>query len=441
MSGQHLRQEIKTSLKLTASMTQSIKTLQLSSQELDAYISNELQENPFLIKEEPEEEIGKLYDKRISTKNRETSLDYDFISNIESKISLKEHLLMQISTVIADPNEKLIGGYITDLLDENGYLHTQSLEIAEHLKIPEKMVEDIILQLQKLDPSGVYARGLSECLKIQLQEQGAYNQIFSLIMDNLQLVANGENQKLAKICKIEASEMISYIRCLKKLEPKPGRNFSPEIVNFKIPDVKIMVSDKGELVIISNKESMPALYANKEYYKEIKNKITKIEEQNLTSDMMKNATNIAKAVEMRSKTIILVAEALAKEQEEFFRRGVLYLKPLTLAKIAEMTGHNESTISRATSNKYIETPYGVLEMKYFFSSGVRSKYSKEEVSSHKVKELIKTLIDDEDKARPMSDDELAIMLKQFNIIIARRTIAKYREAIKIPTSSKRKIKN
>ncbi len=441
MSGQHLRQEVKTSLKLTASMTQSIKTLQLSSEELDAYISQELQENPFLIKEEIQNEESNLYDKRISTKNRETHINYDFISNIESEINLKEHLLMQIATTIHKPQEKLIASYITDLLDENGYLHTSSLEIASQLKIPEKLVENIISQLQKLDPTGVYARSLSECLKIQLIEQNSYNQILSLILDNLQLVASGEIQKLARICKIDAKEITNYISQIKKLEPKPGRNFSREIVNVKIPDVKISLSNAGELVISSNKEAMPVLYANKNYYKEIKDKIIKSEEQDTTSEMIKKATNVARAVEQRSKTIILVAEALAKEQEEFFKRGVLYLKPLTLAKIAEITGHNESTISRATSNKYIETPYGVLEMKYFFSSGVKSKYSKEEVSSHKVKELIKTLIDDEDKKNPMSDDELAIMLKQFNIIVARRTIAKYREAIKIPTSSKRKVKN
>ena len=440
MSGQYLQQDLKTSLKLTASMTQSIKTLQLSAQELDSYIAKELEENPFLIKEEPEED-NKLYDRKITTKHREQSIHYDFIANLESKQNLKEYLLLQISSIIHDLKTRFIANYITDLLDDNGYLYATNLEISDYLKISEDIIEKTIIKLQRLEPAGVYARNLSESLKIQLEDKGIYTDSYAQILSNLELVASNETQKLAKICKLSIEDTLKYIQQIKKLEPKPGRNFSLELVNIKIPDVKIFISSSGSIEVCSNKDSMPVILVNKEYYNEIKTKLQKQEDKNLTSEMAKSAGNLVRAVEMRSKTIILVASAIAKEQEDFFKRGVLYLKPLTLGRIAQITGYNESTISRATSNKYIETPFGVIEMKYFFSSGVKSKYSKEEVSSHKVKELIKTLINDEDKQNPTSDDELAIMLKQFNIIIARRTVAKYRESIKIPTSTKRKIKD
>jgi RNA polymerase sigma-54 factor len=199
------------------------------------------------------------------------------------------------------------------------------------------------------------------------------------------------------------------------------------------------LDENGEVFASSNREVNPVVVVNKEYYARMSEKLSVENDKNLISEMYRSANNVAKSVEMRAKTILIVANAISKEQEEFFKRGIMYLKPLTLSRIAEITGYDESTISRATSNKYASTPYGVLDMKYFFSSGVKSKYSKEEVSSHKVKEIIKTLINDEDKRAPLSDEEIATQLRQFNIIAARRTVAKYREAIKIPPSSKRRL--
>lgn len=430
-----LQQDIKTSLKLNLAITQSIKTLQLSSQELEQYIENQILENPFLAKEEIEEEKQTYYPKE-RAKNLHS--DYNEISNIESEISLKEHIIRQIPYVI-DKTNIIIAEYLTDFLDESGYLKLDLNEASQILKVELNLLEQILSHLQSLDPSGIFARSLQECLKIQLKDKGIYNLSWQKLLDNLDLVATKNIHKLSKLLKTDIQATNNMIDAIKKLEPKPARNFCTKNISIKIPDIHILLDEKGEIIVYSNKDLNPKLSVNKDYYTQVAQKISSENDKNLISEMYKNASNVSKSVEMRGKTILAVAKAISKEQEEFFKRGIMYLKPLTLSKIASITGYDESTISRATSNKYAATPYGVLEMKYFFSSGVKSKYSKDEVSSHKVKELIKTIINDEDKTSPLSDDEIALLLKQFNVIAARRTVAKYREAIKIPSSSKRRI--
>jgi RNA polymerase sigma-54 factor len=436
MSSQQIRQDLKTSLRLNSALTQSIKTLQLSSQELEDYIEVQILENPFLSKEDNEEEIENLYDKRVSSKNYEGN--FDEISNIESEISLKEHVLRQIPYVIEEDN-LLIAQYLTDFLDDNGYLKLDLKDASKILKVELELLENILEQLQMLDPSGVFARSLEECIKIQLQDKNIYSDTHKVILEHINIIATGDIQKLTKLAKLDIESTRKIVQDIKLVEPKPGRNFCPKNVAVKIPDVYIRLDENGEVFASSNREVNPVVVVNKEYYARMSEKLSVENDKNLISEMYRSANNVAKSVEMRAKTILIVANAISKEQEEFFKRGIMYLKPLTLSRIAEITGYDESTISRATSNKYASTPYGVLDMKYFFSSGVKSKYSKEEVSSHKVKEIIKTLINDEDKRAPLSDEEIATQLRQFNIIAARRTVAKYREAIKIPPSSKRRL--
>lgn len=440
MTTQNLRQEIKQSLKLNANLTQSIKALQLSSEELEEFIEEKILENPFLERSDTtiieENNYTNISEGRANTRNYESSND-DSFKFIESKISLKDHVLSQINSIFDNEVDLIIARFLTDYLADNGYLIIDKDEISKFLKIDQNKLQNIIAKLQTLDPSGIFAENLTECMNIQLIDKNLFDDKFQKITENLELIASGELQKLVKLTSLTKEALIERINIIKKLDPKPGRNFSNELIIPKTPDVEIKISEENQLVISTTKSAYRTVRISNEYNNA---EITKVKEEDkkYISEKMKEANTIVKSVEMRKKTIIKVAEVLIKEQEDFFKRGVMYLKPLTLAKVAEAIGHDESTVSRATSNKYIETPYGIMDMKFFFSSGVKSKYSSSDVSSTKVKEIIKSLIQDEDHSKPLSDDDISAMLKNLSIIAARRTVAKYRDALKIPTSQKRK---
>ncbi|NDB83177.1 MAG: RNA polymerase sigma-54 factor [Alphaproteobacteria bacterium] len=310
--------------------------------------------------------------------------------------------------------------------------------IAEMIKISIPKLESILEKLHQLEPVGIYARNLEECLSLQLKDKNIFDDTIKILLSRLDLLASMDIKSLIKITSCSKEKILTYIQIIKTLEPKPGRNFAYDKVSVKIPDAYIFVGESGDITVRSNNEAIPGIKIDEEFYRDVKSKVTRPEDKEYTSNMIQSAISLIKSLEMRGKTIVLVASAIAKEQEEFFRRGVLYLRPLTLSRIACITGYNESTISRATVNKYVSTPYGVLEMKYFFSSGVKSKYSEEGVSSQKVRELIKSIIMQESKDNPLSDQDIAQELKRLNVLIARRTVTKYRESIDIPPRKDRK---
>ncbi|MDX1916570.1 MAG: RNA polymerase factor sigma-54 [Rickettsiaceae bacterium] len=442
MAKQQLGPAIKTNLKLNSALSQSLKALQLPSIDLEDFIKQQIVENPFLIKESNEEkdqeEIFSNINMNFRQKNVPSNEDHDFLSNLPYEESLKEFLYKQIVMHFSSINHRIIAECLTDYLNDDGYLEDSLENISEILKISTQELEFMLAQLQDLEPPGIFARNLKECLMLQLREKNLLNITMDILLSNLDLVASMDIKKLVKITGSSKEEIISLIQVIKTLEPKPGRNFSMDKVYTKIPDVFIYVNGAGEIIVKSSHDSIPNLKVDQIFYDHIKQKCIKSEEKEYANKMMQSAVNLVKSLEMRGKTIALVASAIAKEQSEFFKRGVLYLRPLTLSKIAEITGYNESTISRATNNKYVGTVYGVLEMKYFFSSEVRSKYSKEGVSSQKVKELIKNIIAQESQESPLSDEEIVKSLQQFNILIARRTVTKYRESINIPSKKDRK---
>ncbi len=442
MTKQQLSTEIKIGLKMNHSVSQSLKALQLSSIALEEFIDNQVLENPFLIKEIKSEYIN--YDTVGSSdysgryRSNNDMKNFDFSNNLEHVESLKQYLLRQIACRFTDVKQKLIAALITDYLNDDGYL-TESLEsIARNLNISVKLVEKITEALRDMEPVGIYASNLSECLTLQLKDKNIYDTALELILQNLELVAMGNIKALMKITSCSREKIVFYINQIKRLEPKPGRNFISEKACVKVPDAYITINDCGQIVVTSNNTHIPEIKVDTNLYQQSKSQITNNSDKEYVHQMFHSALGFLRSLEMRGKTIALVASAIAKEQEEFFRRGVMYLKPLTLSQIASITGYNESTISRATTDKYLSTSYGVLEMKYFFSSGVKSRYSKEEVSSHKVKEIIKSIISQESKDHPLSDEAITISLKQFNIMIARRTVAKYRESIGILGRSDRK---
>jgi RNA polymerase sigma-54 factor len=294
-------------------------------------------------------------------------------------------------------------------------------------------------KLQKFDPPGIFARNLKECLIIQLNIKNIKDQSLTTLIDNLELLAKNEFKKLQKICAVDNVELKRLIEKIKMLNPKPANGFDTEQIIHKIPDVILTIEKDFSFKLAINPESTPKLRFNDALFAKIRSSNIDRESKRFAKAAVNDATGIVKAIENRANTILRVASAIIAEQIDFFNRGVMYLKPLTLVDIARITGLNESTISRSTAKKYIQTPNGVYELKYFFSSGLSStKHLVDAVSSTKVKEIIKQIILSEEQGNVLSDDAIAYELKKFNIKIARRTVAKYREEAGFPTSAMRK---
>ena len=431
--------QLRQSLKMTLAMQQSLKMLQMSSLELNEFVLAELAKNPFLEDNTISEEISKPKDNFDNYQsNSRIDSDYDPFKNIESIKTLRSHISAQINTLILNHKERLIAYHLLDSLQSNGYLILDSNEIQTTLQCDQTLIEKVIYKLQTFDPIGIFARNLRECLQIQLSDKGLYNHTMSLLLENLELLANADLKKLEKICNINNIDLKKMICEIQKLNPKPGNSFLSEEISFKIPDVILTIENDIAKIEI-NPESMPKLRLNHEYHLIIKSGIKNKEDKDFTTNELNSANNILKGIEQRAKTIIKVSGAIVQEQIEFFTRGIMYLKPLTLNQIATITNLDESTISRSTANKYISAPSGIYELKYFFSSHlVNSKSLEDDVSSTKAQEIIKQIILNEDQNNVLSDDEISLELKKFSIIIARRTVAKYREKIGYKTSAIRK---
>lgn len=438
----------KQTLTMTASMHRSISILQMSNIELSEFAMRELSKNPFIedariitensnkpsvIKEKFFQSYGNNFSGNSNGSNQ------DFFLNIPREKSLKEHITEQIDLAFDDSKEKLIGFFLLDSLQNSGYLKITTLEAASILKCEEALVEKVLKTLQTFDPSGVFARNLQECLLIQLQDQPSIDPALLTMVQNINLIAEGNFKKLSKLCKVTIGDLSTMVKQIRLLNPKPTNGFFVEQTSYKIPDVFLTFNEQGTVRLETNYDSIPQLKINEEYYNLVKNNVADPNEKKFVKAEIESANTIIKSIDHRNSTILRIAEAIVKEQIDFFTKGVMYLKPLTLNAIAATTGLNESTVSRSTSNKYISTPGGIYELKYFFSSSLStSRTFDENVSSTKVKEIIKQIIMSEDPSNILSDDDLTEELSKFNIKIARRTVAKYRESLGIPTSSLRK---
>ncbi len=438
MTSQRLQFGMKQSMNLTMGLRQSINLLQMSTAELSEYLNLELDKNPFL---QPSEHESNAEDNREGydyLRVTEESENYDPLLGVSDNKSLLEYVLEQIGSVICDPVERLIAIYLTNLLQDTGYIELDLSVAKSSLKCDEEKILSILYRLQGIEPTGIFARNLQECLTLQLKERNLYDKIFEIVVSNLPMIANHDFEKLSKLCKIDLQKLMSYVKHLKSLNPKPLAGFGRGFVTSIIPDVILSIDDENNIRLRLNNSALPQLQVSKEYYTQVKSNIATANDKEFVAQEYYGASNIMRAISQRSKTILAVASAIAEKQRDFFLKGVMYLKPMTLSDIAADCALNESTISRATSIKYIETPSGIFEMKFFFSSHVAGKNSDIQISSTKVKEIIKSIIESEENDDIFSDDEIVAELAKFNVNIARRTVAKYRESLGIATSSMRK---
>ncbi|MEJ2408352.1 MAG: RNA polymerase factor sigma-54 [Novosphingobium sp.] len=352
--------------------------------------------------------------------------------------TLSEHLDAQIGAVTRDPMLAGIARYIVGQLDETGYLPASLAEIAADLGVEVEEAEQGLAVVQLLDPTGVGARTLSECVALQAKEADRYDPCMAKLIENLDLIGRGELARLKRMCGVDDEDFADMLAELRGYDPKPGLRFGGEPSGAVTPDILVTPRADGGWDIALNQATLPRLIVNRGYYVELKGTCDDKTSRAWLSEKLADANWLIKALDQRQKTILKVATELVKQQDGFFRHGVSHLKPLTLRTVAEAIGMHESTVSRVTSNKFLNCPRGTYELKYFFSSGVASAGGEGGASAEAVKAAIKQLIDAEDPKAILSDDALVDLLKAKGFELARRTVAKYREAIGLGSSVQRR---
>ncbi len=479
------------SLQITPQLMQAIKLLQLSSLELSAFVDHELVQNPLLERDEASDDVQEPVssddgpdqardDERpdwtsdqLETSaqgvadNLDTATDNVFPEDapvgplapslaqmggsgtafedrpdidafVTREKSLHEHLSDQMTMAVIAPEERLIARMLIDAIDENGYLQVTSDEVAERLGANLAKVEAVLSIIQTFDPVGVGARSLSECLALQLREKNRFDPAMQALLDHLELAAKRDFAGLKRKCDVDVEDITEMLSELRALDPKPGRGFSSSPVETVIPDIFVREEQGGTWGVELNPETMPRVLVNRTYYAQIDRATLSVDEKGYLSEQLQSASWLVKSLDQRARTMVKVGKEIVRQQDGFFARGVDHLKPLTLRQVAEAIEMHESTVSRVTSNKYIATPRGVFELKYFFTAAIQSADGGDAHAAEAVRQRIKKLIDAEDPKKVLSDDQLVKALKDDGVDIARRTVAKYRESMRIASSVQRR---
>ena len=473
---QKLHTKLVQKLILTPSLQQAIKLLPMSTLELADLLNQEMVENP-LLEEVPTEELQPAEQQQQPEKQEAQpavekpdtwdDADYDYFfgdylddgyrsrtpsevkelppieNTLSSAASLSDHLLWQLAMQTEDEDVKEIGGAIVGNLDDDGYLVASVEEIAAMGEWPVAEVEKALQHVQTFDPIGVAARDLQECLWLQIRHLGLEGTPSEkIVTEHLRLLQNHQVPEIARKLGMPIEELKEHIEIIRNLDPKPGNRYNPSQSQYVIPDVYV-VKVEDQYVAMLNEEGLPQLRISPVYRRLLdKSGQAGTEEAGETrayvKDKFRSALWLIKSVDQRQKTIHKVATSIINFQREFLDQGIECLRPLVLRDVANDIGMHESTVSRVVNNKYMHTPQGVFEMKYFFHSGISSSYG-ESVSSVTIKQRIRKIIENEDPRKPLSDSKIVSILQKEGLMLARRTIAKYREELKIPTSNQRKV--
>ncbi len=454
-------------LVLTQKMQQAIHILQLSKVELDQYIQQELESNPVLeqaLKAEAPEPAAEASEAAAGDNEESFDLDEyldqwglgrkegaDFSRNadlarrrefyqdsITKEESLSAHLLAQLRMAIEDPRALSIGESIIGDINEKGYFVGSLEAIAADAQAPLEQVEEALRLIQGFEPAGVGARNVSECLLLQIAVEFPDNEeLKTLVSEHLEALERRQIPKIAKAMKISPERVEELYVLLAKLNPWPGYEYTASPPQYIAPDVVVEKNEDEEYEVYLVDERAPGLRISPDYRKLARDGGTPKETRQYVRDRVESARWLIRNIEQRQHTILRVAKAIVEVQREFLDKGVEFIRPLTLQEIADKVGIHEATVSRTTRGKYIQTPQGLFELKYFFSPGLR-RDTGEEQSSKSIMSHIRKIVDTEDKQQPLSDQKIADLLKAEGLNIARRTVTKYREALRIPAASMRK---
>jgi len=483
-------------LVMTPQLQQAIKLLQMSNLDLSAYVEQELERNPLLERDDrpafeapaardeprPDAEAAVIVDRGGDGGEGPAPLDHDYNTDrdesgagdmvsdpsqglglgagswgsggradfgdagpdLEATLSrppgLRDHLEEQMTLDLSDPIDRAVGAHLLAHLDPCGYLATTVDQAAATLGLPPERIEAVLTRMQDFDPPGIFARSLRECLALQLADRDRLDPAMEALLDNLELVARRDMAALRQRCGVDAEDLRDMIAEIRALDPKPALRFDGEPIQTVVPDVIMRAHPDGGWLIELNAETLPRVLINRRYLAHIgaagrEDKAARA----FLSDRLQTANWLVKALDQRATTILKVAGEIMRQQDRFLSQGIQALRPLILRDVADAIGMHESTVSRVTSNKFIATPRGLFELKYFFTQAINSTSAGGEAhSAESVRARIKTLIDAEPPAKVLSDDRIVSLLQGEGVDIARRTVAKYRESMGIPSSVQRR---
>jgi len=483
-------------LVMTPQLMQAIKLLQLSSLDLAAYVEGELERNPLLERADdedgppaaaepdaggegedaptpdwigddletsrsameqglgtelenvfPEDSAAKAeapeapppaYSEWSGSGSASAGDDYNLEAFVSAETTLADHLVEQLALAVPDPVNRMIGRYLLDMVDEAGYLSGDLATVAEKLGAPLAAVEAVLAELQKFDPPGVCARNLTECLAMQLKERDRFDPAMRALVEHLDLLAKRDLAGLRRLCGVTDEDLADMIAEIRNLNPKPGLAFGSTVVQPIVPDVLVRSAPDGTWRVELNSDTLPKVLINQRYYAQVSKGTRNDKDKSYLAECLQTATWLVRALDQRAKTILKVSSEIVRQQDAFFEKGVQHLRPLNLKTVADAIGMHESTVSRVTANKYMATARGIFELKYFFTSSISAADGGEAHSAEAVRHRIRQMIDGENAEDVLSDDTIVEKLRGAGIDIARRTVAKYRDAMRIPSSVQRR---
>jgi len=364
--------------------------------------------------------------------------EYNLEAFVSAERTLPEHLAEQLALALNDPVRRIIGQHLIDSVDESGYLTADLAGVAEKLGAPLSEIEAVLAVLQTFDPAGICARNLTECLAIQLRDRNRHDPAMAALLSHLDLLAKRDFSGLRKLCGVNEEDLADMIAEIKRLNPKPGLAFGSTTVQPIIPDVFVRQTPDGAFAVELNSDTLPKILLNQTYHARVSKTAANPSEKSYLAEQLQSATWLIRALDQRARTILKVATEIVKQQDAFFMHGVQHLRPLNLKTVADAISMHESTVSRVTANKYMATNRGIFELKYFFTSSIASSDGGEAHSAEAVRHRIKMMIDAEMPDAVLSDDTIVEKLRESGIDIARRTVAKYREAMRIASSVQRR---
>ena len=484
------------SLVMTPQLMQSIRLLQLTHVELERFIDEEIERNPLLERAEPQDDAGgepvlkaddagdasarddwfetdapssaetmsekldtsleNLFPDDPGTGDRlgpdlaaqwksasgdgsgASSEDFDMVAMAAAQVTLRDRVGEQIALAFHDPALRLIAAELADNLDGAGYLHADMVEIAARLGADQVAMAQALAVCQTFEPTGIFARDLGECLALQLAARDRFDPAMQALVGNLDLLGKRDFQALKRICGVDEEDLLDMLAEIRALDPRPGMAFSGGGSEAVVADVEVRAANDGTWAVELNPETLPRVLVDQVYFAHVSAHAKNQADKDFLSECLQNANWLTRSLDQRAKTILKVASEIVRRQDAFLVHGVRQLKPLNLRAVADAIGMHESTVSRVTANKYMLTPRGVFELRYFFTASIASSEGGEAHSSEAVRDRIKHLIDEEKPSEVLSDDAVVDRLKADGIDIARRTVAKYREGMAIPSSVQRR---
>jgi RNA polymerase sigma-54 factor len=473
------------SLVMTPQLMQSIKLLQMTHGELERFVDEEIERNPLIEREDvvsdqlPKAEAAEEWFAADTTWSAEamaekldSSLEnvfpddpgtiqrlgpdltaqwksvgaggggssdvFDMEDMAAAAVTLRDYVGEQIAFAFVDPARRLIAHELGDALDDAGYLRGEPVEIAERLGTDEAAIADVLSVCQSFDPAGIFARSLAECLALQLERRDRFDPAMRALVANLELLARRDFQTLKKICGVDEEDLLDMMAEIRALDPRPGLAFVGGVADAIVADVEVRAASDGSWTVELNPETLPRVLVDHIYFTQVSGTARKQADRDFLSECLQNANWLTRSLDQRARTILKVASEIVRQQDAFLLHGVRHLRPLNLRTVADAIGMHESTVSRVTANKYMLTPRGVFELRYFFTAAIAAAGGGEAHSSEAVRDRIRQMIDQEQPVDVLSDDAIVDILKKDGVDIARRTVAKYREGMNIPSSVQRR---